>query len=125
MNKSFTIEISLLVGIIFISGSLVSHNVLASKSKGDLTVIVKLKYSKTALDLPQNYKKVRLTIDAEHNKYYDLSDHPSQIKVKHLDIGVGEKFEIHLNNPKTDDGEQAKGINSKQNRPELVSIKVP
>jgi hypothetical protein len=67
-----------------------------------------------------------LTIgDGEHNKYFDLSDKPNQIKVKHLDIDVGQKFQVHLNNPGTDDGEQASGINHKDKKPEVISIKVP
>jgi len=84
-----------------------SYVACKDKNKGDLTVIVKLKY--TIIDSkPQLYKKVRLTIgDGEYSKFPNLSDKSDQIKVKHLDIEVGQKFEIHVNNPNTDDGEQA------------------
>ena len=95
------------------------------KHKSDLTVIVKLKYPKLAYSKPYYFKKVRITIGDKHNKYYDLSDKPDSIKVKHLDIGIGKKFEVHLNNPRTDDGEQASGINHKDKRPEIISIRVP
>ena len=132
---SLILTIGILIGFILIPAATTTITYAPSskyaasskdKNKGDLTVIVKLKYSKVIDSNPQLYKKVRLTIgDDEYYKYHDLSDKPDSIKVKNLDIDVGEKFQVHLNNPRTDDGEQAKGVNHKDKKPEVISIKVP
>ena len=41
-----------------------------------------------------------------------------------MNIDLGEKIEVHLNNPRRDDREQASGINHKDKKPEIVFIKV-
>ena len=46
-------------------------------------------------------------------KYYDLSHNRNKITVKHLNIDVGEKFKVHLNNPRGNNGEQASGKDHK------------
>jgi hypothetical protein len=142
INKFSATAIFLLIGLCLISSSTIvfAAKVLTKEGqeenekntsskdeeeKVDLIVIVKLNYSQTEKDLPQNYKKVRLDIGKEYSKYQDLSKLPSSIKVKHLDIKVGEKFGVCLNNPKTDDGECTIGNNGKDKGPETVSLKVP
>lgn len=130
INKFSATAIFLLIGLCLISSSTIvfAAKVLTKEEqdeKADLIVIVKLNYSQTEKDLPQNYKKVRLDIGKEYSKYQDLSKLPSSIKVKHLDIKVGEKFGVCLNNPKTDDGECTIGNNRKDKGPETVSLKVP
>ena len=130
INKFSATAIFLLIGLCLISSSTIvfAAKVLTKEEqdeKADLIVIVKLNYSQTEKDLPQNYKKVRLDIGKEYSKYQDLSKLPSSIKVKHLDIKVGEKFGVCLNNPKTDDGECTIGNNGKDKGPETVSLKVP
>ena len=142
INQFSATAIFLLIGLCLISSSTIvfAANVLTKEGqvenekitsskdeeeKAGLTVIVKLNYSQTEKDLPQNYKKVRLDIGKEYSKYQDLSKLPSSIKVKHLDIQVGEKFGVCLNNPKTDDGECTIENNGKDIGPETVSLKVP
>lgn len=93
-----------------------------AKDGGDLTVILKLKYS--SLD-GKWFKKVHLDIGKYFSKFYDLSGKPSQIKLKHLDVPEGRTFKVSLNNYGTDDGEQWNMRNSVCKCPETVSIKVP
>ena len=73
---------------------------LTANAKSGLTIILKLKYSKFA------------------------DSHPS-IEVTGLKIPEGTKFEVHWNNPDTDDGEQIDMKNTKCKCKEIGTIRVP
>jgi uncharacterized protein (DUF608 family) len=92
-----------------------------AKDGGDLTVILKLKYSLTG----KFYKKVHVDIGKYFSKFYDLSSKPTQIKVKHLNVPEGKTFKVSFNNYGTDEGEQWYMRNSVCKCPETRSIRVP
>ena len=50
---------------------------------------------------------------------------PSSIEVKGLKIPEGTKFEVHWNNPDTDEGEQIDMKNTKCTCKEVGTIRVP
>ena len=58
------------------------------KDNGDLTIVLKLMYSKLADSHPEYYDKVRLTIGKYFNEYFNLKKmkFPSSIEVKGLKI---------------------------------------
>jgi hypothetical protein len=66
-----------------------------------------------------------LTIGNAYKKVHNWSDLPKSITVKHLDIKSGKKFEVHVYNYGTDDGEEIKMKNSPVCGQEKASIKVP
>ena len=103
---------------------LLTTNVYA---KSDLTIVLKLKYSKLADSHPEYYDKVRLTVGKYFNEYFNLKKmkFPSSIEVTGLKIPEGTNFEVHLNNPNTDDGEQIDMKNTKCKCKEIGVIRVP
>ncbi len=97
-----------------------------SYAKSGLTVVLKFKYSKVADSHPEYYDKVRLTIGKYFNEYFNLKKmkFPSSIEVTGLKIPEGSNFEVHLNNPNTDDGEQIDMKNTKCKCKEIGVIRV-
>ena len=79
-----------------------------SNAKSGLTIVLKLKYSKLANSHPEYYDKIRFTVGKYFNEYFNLKKmkFPSSIEVKGLKIPEGTNFEVHWNNPVTDEGEQ-------------------
>jgi hypothetical protein len=98
-----------------------------SYAKSGLTIVLKFKYSKVADSHPEYYDKVRLTIGKYFNEYFNFKKmkFPSSIKVTGLKIPEGTKFEVHLNNPDTDDGSQIDMKNTKCKCKEVGTIQVP
>ena len=122
---TFVVIASLTIALISMPS--ISNNVYAkSKSKescgGGLTVKLNLKYLHKD---PKLYKKVVLRIGDAYKKVHNWKDMPDSITVKHLDIKSGKKFEVHVDNYGTDDGEQIKMKNSPGCGQEKSSIKVP
>ena len=64
------------------------------KDNGDLTIVLKLKYSKLADSHPEYYDKVRLTIGKYFNEYFNLKKmkFPSSIEVTGLKIPEGQSL---------------------------------
>ena len=92
------------------------------KVGNDLTIILKLKYS----NLPAKYfKKVEISVGKYFGKFYNLSDKPGKVTIKHLKIPEGRVFNVHINNYLTDEGEQVRMHNSVCKCPETKSIRVP
>ena len=98
-----------------------------SYAKSGLTIVLKFKYSKVADKHPEYYDKVRLTIGKYFNEYYNLKKDEISFKYRSQRIEDPRryKFEVHWNNPNTDDGEQIDMKNTKCNCKEVGTIKVP
>ena len=117
-----------LVAITTIAVALISMPSISNVyAKSGLTIVLKLKYSKLADSHPEYYDKVRLTIGKYFNEYFNLKKmkFPSSIEVKGLKIPEGTKFEVHWNNPDTDEGEQIDMKNTKCTCKEVGTIRVP
>ena len=119
--------IFLLLLIATITFALISMPSVVNAKQSGLTIVLKLKYSKLADSHPEYYDKVRLTIGKYFNEYFNLKKmkFPSSIEVKGLKIPEGTKFEVHWNNPDTDEGEQIDMKNTKCNCKEVGTIRVP
>ena len=98
-----------------------------SYAKTGLTIVLTLKYSKLAQKYPQDFDKVKLTISKYLSEYYNLKEmkFPSSIEVTRLKVPEGTKFEVHWNNPDTDEGTQIDMKNTKCRSKEVGSIWVP
>ena len=117
-----------LVAITTIAVALISMPSISNVyAKSGLTIVLKLKYSKLADSHPEYYDKVRLSIGKYFNEYFNLKKmkFPSSIEVKGLKIPEGTKFEVHWNNPDTDEGEQIDMKNTKCTCKEVGTIRVP
>ena len=119
--------IFLLLLIATITFALISMPSVVNAKQSGLTIVLKLKYSKLADSHPEYFDKVRLTIGKYFNEYFNLKKmkFPSSIEVKGLKIPEGTKFEVHWNNPDTDEGEQIDMKNTKCNCKEVGTIRVP
>ena len=98
-----------------------------SYAKSGLTLVLKLKYSKLADSHPEYYDKGRLTVGKYFNEYFNLKrmKFPSSIEVTELKIPEGTNFEVHWNNPDTDECEQIDMKNTKCKCKEMGTIRVP
>ena len=116
-----------LVAITTIAFALISMPSVVNAKQSGLTIVLKLKYSKVADKHPESYNKVRLTIGKYFNEYFNLKKmkFPSSIEVTGLKIPEGTNFEVHWNNPDTDDGEQIDMKNTKCKYNEVSTIRVP
>ena len=117
-----------LVAITTIAVALISMPSISNVyAKSGLTIVLKLKYSKLADSHPEYFDKVRLSIGKYFNEYFNLKKmkFPSSIEVKGLKIPEGTKFEVHWNNPDTDEGEQIHMKNTKCTCKEVGTIRVP
>ena len=124
-NSSKGIFLFLLIATI--AFALISMPSVVNAKQSGLTIVLKLKYSKVADSHPELYNKVRLTIDKYFNEYFNFKKmkFPSSIEVTGLKIPEGTNFEVHFNNPNTDDGEQIDMKNTKCKCKEVRTIRVP